>query len=71
MRPKKNPRKAVKKKEQRFYHKKNKSFTGFLIKETEDFYTIELTSDVVGLNGVWYVGETVTWSKELTTIVGK
>jgi hypothetical protein len=58
-------------KELRFFHKNNKNFTGFLIKETHDFYTIELTSDVAGLNAIWYAGETVVWSKELTSIIDK
>jgi hypothetical protein len=62
--------KPERKKELNFFHKNNKNFTGFLLKETHDFYTIELTSGVAGLNNIWYEGEKVTWSKELTSIVG-
>lgn len=60
---------SVKKKELRFYHKHNRYFTGYLLKESQDFYTIELTCDVAGLNGIWYAKEVVMWSTELTSIV--
>lgn len=54
-----------------FQHKNNNKFSGYLLKETQDFYTIELTTDVAGLNGIWYRGEIVVWSKDLTTILRK
>lgn len=57
------------KKEFKFFHKNNKHFTGFLLKETFDFYMIQLTSGVAGLNSIWYPGEVVMWGKELTSIV--
>ena len=59
----------VKKKELRFFHKHNKYFTGYLLKENDHFYTIELTTDVAGLNAIWYADQTIMWSKELTSIV--
>lgn len=66
---KQTPPRKTKRKATKFYHKNNRHFTGYLIKETPDFYTIELTSDVAGLNAIWSSGEVVTWSKALTTIL--
>ncbi|MFN2437569.1 MAG: hypothetical protein ABR503_00110 [Chitinophagaceae bacterium] len=63
--------KPASKKEFKFFHKKNKAFTGYLLNETDDFYTIELTSGVAGLNNIWYEGEIIMWSKELTSILGR
>jgi len=63
--------KPERKKEFNFFHKNNKAFSGFILKETDDFYTIELTSGVAGLNNIWYEGEIINWSKDLTSIVGK
>jgi hypothetical protein len=61
----------LKKKEFKFYHKNNNRFTGYILKETDGFYTIKLTSAVAGLNGIWNKGSEVMWSKELTTILGE
>lgn len=69
MKNEKSP-KPEKKKELNFFHKNNKHFTGYLLRETFDFYMIELTSGVAGLNNIWYPGEIVMWTKELITIVG-
>jgi hypothetical protein len=69
MRKKQPPLKKTKRQVIKFYHKNNHHFTGYLVKETPDFYTIELTSDVAGLNAIWSSGEVVTWSKALTTII--
>lgn len=66
---KKNADKKGKGKKLRFFHKTNRYFTGFLLNEGFDFYTIELATDVAGLNAVWYAGETVMWSKDLISIV--
>lgn len=60
-----------KKKHLNFFHKRNRFFTGYLLKETEDFYTIELTSGVAGLNNIWYKGEIIMWGKDMTSIVKK
>ncbi|WP_345256410.1 hypothetical protein [Flaviaesturariibacter amylovorans] len=55
----------------RFQHKQNGNFTGYLLNESQDFYTIQLTCAVAGLNAIWRDGEVVRWSREWTSIIKK